>query len=289
MAVPYQDLFLKAPIGMCRVGPNGRFHEVNERLCEIFRRSRDDLMACSYQDLTHPSDLARDEAQLERLLERGHGGYSMLKRYLRPDGSHFWAQLDVNLVTDAAGAPDYFISVIQPMDHGGGSTDGLHERASTDHLTGLSNRYALEEALEMFERRAKRRAEPFAMVLFDLDDFKEINDGLGHLAGDEALRMIAQRMQDIAQPGEVVARYGGDEFIVLLPNVSSRGQLGLRLIAYLGAFDRPMTLRGKRRRVGASVGHAIFPDDADTIKAAIDLADRRMLEVKRSRQDAGRR
>ena len=289
MTVPYQDLFLKAPIGICLVGPNGRFREVNDHLCQMFRRERDDLMACTFQDITHPGDLARDEAQLERLLERGFGSYSMLKRYLRPDGSHFWAQLDVTLVNDDAGQPDYFISVVRPADHDGGSTDGLHERASTDHLTGLNNRYALEEALEMFERRAKRRAEPFALVLFDLNEFKEINDSLGHLAGDEALRTLAQRMQDIAQPGEVLARYGGDEFLVLLPDVSSRGELGLRLIAYLGAFDQPMTLRGKRRRVGASVGHAIFPDDADTIEAAIDLADRRMLEVKRSRQDAGRR
>lgn len=152
----------------------------------------------------------------------------------------------------------------------------LNEIAVHDSLTGLYNRREFELRLHEEIERAARYRHPLALLLLDIDHFKEINDRYGHQAGDEAMRTIADHLSDVVRPADHVARYGGDEFAILLPetNADSALTLAMRLCELIAAHsallpqDQPITLT-------VSIGMAMYPDnahDSDELVAAADQA-----------------
>jgi diguanylate cyclase (GGDEF)-like protein len=148
----------------------------------------------------------------------------------------------------------------------------------TDDLTGLGNRRSFTEAIDASIADGHR----FAVLMIDLDQFKELNDTLGHHVGDELLRGIGPRLTSAMRPGDVIARLGGDEFGVLLEGAGSEAATVAagRLRAALG---RPFALAGISLHVGASVGIAVFPDHAEDTGAVLRHADVAMYEAKRAR------
>ena len=157
-----------------------------------------------------------------------------------------------------------------------------HRReARTDELTGLANRRAFNEVLQrtLARRPADRR---LALLIVDLDDFKAVNDSLGHHYGDELLRLTAPRIQQSVRTGDVVARIGGDEFGVLLADAD--GQLAVRIAERLRAgFRRPFTLGSRSLVIAPSVGIALVPDDGTEPVELLQHADLAMYEAKASR------
>ena len=129
----------------------------------------------------------------------------------------------------------------------------LHELAHRDSLTGLSNRHTLRQALA----DAVKARQPVALLFLDLDQFKAVNDTLGHTAGDEVLRTAAQRLQQCMRPGDLVARLGGDEFAVLMPQTRQEADAAALAQRLIDALTRPITLDARRLRIGASVGGAL--------------------------------
>jgi diguanylate cyclase (GGDEF)-like protein len=141
----------------------------------------------------------------------------------------------------------------------------LHKLARFDPLTDLNNRRQFHQHLEECTSRAKSEGSTFALLLLDLVGFKEINDSLGHPAGDALLRTIAKRLVDEVPNRDDVARLGGDEFTVVLHNVTREETLliakGLR-----EAVSRPVEVNGRNVSVGVSIGAAYYPDDTQSVE-----------------------
>ncbi len=158
--------------------------------------------------------------------------------------------------------------------------------AEIDHLTGLPNRALLLDRLAQAIASAKRRATRLALLFLDLDGFKQINDTLGHVAGDDALQRVALRLGQAVREADTVSRYGGDEFLILLNEVSQAADAAVIAGKLLAAVAEPVLAGGRELRLTASIGISIYPDDGQTIEALIEQADAAMYRAKS--QGAGR-
>ncbi|WP_135503608.1 GGDEF domain-containing protein [Roseovarius aestuariivivens] len=268
------------PIGTAKVATDGRFLQTDRALQQLLGYSGSELERLRFHDITHAEDLLRDEAQFERVLARGCGAYSILKRYVRGTGETLWTELCVTLIRDASGTPDHFVSRIRPLETDPGLLDDLHCRATRDALTGLLNRGQLDDQLCCAETHARRTGGRFALLSIDLDGFKQINDSCGHTAGDGILRAVAPRIARQIDPGDVAGRAGGDEFMAILRDIDTCAGLERRRARLQACFARPFETATGPLHLAASFGTAIFPDDAGTVGQLIDVADARMYEAK---------
>jgi diguanylate cyclase (GGDEF)-like protein len=159
-----------------------------------------------------------------------------------------------------------------------------------DELTGLPNRLTFERALDLALARGRRRGLVVAVLFVDLDDFKRVNDTLGHAAGDELLRQVAERLTGAVRETDVVARHAGDEFLVLLADLDPEPPEGMpdplvqaTLVAERihQSLERPFRLVAGRTSVSASIGISRFPLDADSAKDLMNRADAAMYQSKK--------
>ncbi|AQQ72067.1 Stalked cell differentiation-controlling protein [Limihaloglobus sulfuriphilus] len=162
-----------------------------------------------------------------------------------------------------------------------GEFDELRELAFTDELTGLHNRRYAFNLLEKLTARADSD-DPLTFILFDLNDFKAINDTYGHPAGDEALKAAAAALKDACRTGDIIARIGGDEFLVIQRHRKAArrsGPISKRLQNAINSTS--ITHQSKTIRLSASTGTAVFPDEAGSVEALFSLADERLLKDKK--------
>ena len=163
-----------------------------------------------------------------------------------------------------------------------GASRRLRRQALHDALTGLPNRTLLHERCEKAIGAAQRQGHTAALLLIDLDRFKEVNDTLGHDHGDELLVEVSRRLSAIVRRGDLLARLGGDEFAVLLCNVPHRGVVAEVATRLHSALERPFDLRGVAINLEASVGVALCPLHGDDVSTLLRRADVAMYEAKRS-------
>jgi len=158
----------------------------------------------------------------------------------------------------------------------------FREKSLRDQMTGLRNRSALYEVLEHEINIAQREKVSFAFMMLDLDGFKSINDTFGHKAGDEVLKKVASRLNSSIRDSDLVARLGGDEFVVVQRNITSLEDIRIMASKLIVEISQPIAWGNDQLSVGTSIGIAIFPDHASTIKDVSHLADMAMYDVKSS-------
>jgi diguanylate cyclase (GGDEF)-like protein len=157
----------------------------------------------------------------------------------------------------------------------------LERLSITDHLTGLYNRRYLMEALANEVRRSHRLEHPCALLMADVDHFKQYNDAYGHLAGDEALTRVATILKEATRDVDCAARYGGEEFVVLMPETESAGATDAAQRIRARLAEDPL-VGGK---LTVSIGLAQFPGDADAAEALLAVADAALYQAKREGRD----
>lgn len=157
----------------------------------------------------------------------------------------------------------------------------LHSMARYDQLTGLANRMLLQERLQEAVEHAQRHGDKLAVLYLDLDKFKQVNDTLGHAAGDTLLQEVARRLKACVRSSDTVARIGGDEFVVLLERVQADTDAAHVAQAIQTALQVPMQLEEQRWSIGASIGIARYPQDATDLAQLFRHADQAMYRAKR--------
>ena len=160
----------------------------------------------------------------------------------------------------------------------------IRHLAHHDPLTGLPNRLLLQDRLEQALARARRAENQIAVMLVDLDDFKTINDTLGHLSGDELIRMVAHRLRGLMRESDTVARLGGDEFAIVQTDLREPAGAAVLARKAIAALREPFDLEGRRALVGASVGIALFPQDGDALEPLLKHADVALYRAKAERR-----
>jgi diguanylate cyclase (GGDEF)-like protein/PAS domain S-box-containing protein len=156
----------------------------------------------------------------------------------------------------------------------------IRHLAHHDPLTGLPNRLLLQDRLEQALARARRARSCVAVLLVDLDDFKSVNDTLGHLSGDELIRMVAHRLRSLVRRSDTVARLGGDEFAIVQTDLRQTAGAAALAEKMMAALRDPFDLDGRRALVGASIGVALFPDDGDALEPLLRHADVALYRAK---------
>jgi diguanylate cyclase (GGDEF)-like protein/PAS domain S-box-containing protein len=179
------------------------------------------------------------------------------------------------------GVPDGAIISFFDITHRQAQREALAWQATHDVLTGLPNRAMLQTALQQAMVAADASSRGFALLLIDLDQFKEINDTLGHHAGDQLLRTLGPRLSAQLEADETVVRLGGDEFAMVLR--SERDQIDAKVGRLLRAIEEPVDIEGTRVQVGASVGAAFYPDDGRSAEELLRCADVAMYRAKQER------
>jgi diguanylate cyclase (GGDEF)-like protein len=194
--------------------------------------------------------------------------------FVRKDGSQLPVQLVVSALKDHAGETIGFLDISYDLTERKRADEYIYHAANHDPLTGLPTRTLLRDRLDVAIERAKRSLAGVAVMIVDLDDFKRVNDSLGHQAGDTMLCEVAQRLRDCVRKSDTVARMGGDEFVVLLPDLTAPSGVEEIASKLLEAISRPLRIGRHDVSVTASIGISMFPDgaDIDTLFKNADLA-----------------
>jgi diguanylate cyclase (GGDEF)-like protein/PAS domain S-box-containing protein len=282
----FRRAFEDAPIGMALVSVEGRWLQVNRTLCEITGYSEDELLARTFQDITHPEDLEDNLDQVDRVVAGDARFMRIEKRYLRPNGQTVWVRVSTSLVYDADGAPLHFVSQIEDVTDRKRAEHKLKDLADHDSLTGLLNRRRFDEELDLALLKLRRHGGRAALLLIDLDRFKLVNDTFGHKTGDELLVAAAAALRGRLRATDVVARLGGDEFAVLLFEIGAEA-------AGVVANDLVTALRSKRivseaGEVGVTASIGVVLLDQDTLgneDDALVAADHALYRAKSGGRD----
>lgn len=277
----FRNILEFAPIGMAEMSLEGNFIMVNRALCEIVGYEKEELEKLTIQEITYPDDLDAALANVQKLLNGSANFYQMEKRYIRKDQQVVWIQLTVSLQRDSSKSPLYFIVQIEDISERKRNQEQIQQLAYYDALTKLPNRRLLKDRLNLALTQAKRFDRSLALMFLDLDNFKQVNDSLGHDAGDELLKIIAGRLLTCVRSGDTICRQGGDEFIIVLAEITHPQDAELVADKIIKALHDPIYIQENELHVTTSIGIAVYSvNGADDAKALMKKADIAMYETK---------
>jgi diguanylate cyclase (GGDEF)-like protein/PAS domain S-box-containing protein len=240
--------------------------------------------------LLHPDDRARAIAENERHNETGEP-FRMEYRLFHRDGHIVWVHDEARMVRDDRGVPRFSHGVMMDISDRKRGEENVAFLAYHDELTGLPSRSMFDELLELSISRARRHDAAVAVIAVDVDDFRLVNDSLGHTGGDEILRVVADRLREASRETDLVARRGGDQFLMLIADLErdAGGDMEGAIVRAEAAAQRvkdamltPITIDGTELYVSVSMGISLFPQDANDANGLQRNAEAAMYESKKS-------
>ena len=227
-------------------------------------------------------------AELGLALREQRSARTRLLNY-RPDGRTWWNEMHIGPVRNQAGEVTHFVGFQHDVSADVAAEQRTEHAASHDGLTGLANRTAFLAQVEHELARAARDGRSLAVFFLDIDHFKAVNDTHGHAAGDELLVQIAGRLRTRLRAEDVIARFGGDEFLVLAVDLGGDGSKASRAVQadLRRALTAKFQIAGTRYRIGFSIGSSLYPRDGSTATELVRAADTAMYHDKATRATTG--
>ncbi|MGH9019556.1 MAG: putative bifunctional diguanylate cyclase/phosphodiesterase, partial [Acidimicrobiales bacterium] len=259
-----------------------RVFAANDAFCQMIGFSRDELLGQGSGPFTHPDDVGITEDSFRRVHEGDVDQSSYVKRYVRKDGRVITVEVLRSLARDTDGRPLYHVISERDITDERTLAAQLSDQALHDSLTGLANRALFIDRLAQAHARVEREGGLCAVLLLDLDDFKGVNDSLGHVAGDHLLIEIARRLEHVTRSTDTLSRFGGDEFLYLAEGLTSPEDAELVATRLLGSLTESFTISGTRIEQRASIGVVVSNGLRETQTEFIQDADVALYEAKRS-------
>ena len=278
----YRLLFERNLAGVFRTTLAGRFVECNQATaCMFGYDSPEEVMAVPVANLYHT---ASDREAFLTKLKSEKSVTNQEMKFRRKNGESAWAVLNVSLVDDDSGIAGIVEGMLVDITERKVAEERVQSLAYYDALTGLPNRILLHDRLSKALATARRQKHKVALLFFDLDRFKIINDSLGHSVGDLLLQDVAERLKSCAREEDTVARLGGDEFLIVLTHVNDIPSAAVSAERFMDALTSTFVIQGHSLSIGCSLGISIFPEHGADSETLIKHADAAMYSAK----DGGR-
>ena len=277
----YRSIFEHASEGIFQTTPDGSYLAANPALARIYGYASPETLIAGLDDIGRRLYVKSGQRERFRQLMALHGEVLNFESEIyRADGSRLWISENAHAVRDAHGQLLYYEGTVQDISERKSYQEQLERQANHDMLTGLPNRILLADRIGQGIARAARLGYFLAVVFIDLDNFKFINDSLGHGAGDELLKEVASRLRQCVRHSDTVARLGGDEFVLLLTDHYRVQSIIQQLRRVLAEIARPLKLAGREFQIGASLGVALCPQDGADAATLLRHADIAMYAAK---------
>jgi len=277
-----QTIFDQAPIGLARIDLEGKIQEANLALRALLGYPDKQLVGQRFDRLLRRSGRRAGDLVGE-FLKTGRDHYKAELEFRRHDGEDAWGSVNLSLVRGSDQQPLYLIGMLEDVTDRKAQTELLEYQALHDSLTDLPNRTLLHDRLQQAILTAQRENRMLALLIMDLNRFKDVNDTYGHHLGDVLLQQIGPRISHHLRESDTVARLGGDEFAVVLPTADDETGAVNAAQRILESLQEAFAIEGKRLQVGGSIGIAITPihgGDPATLMRRADIA---MYVAKRNR------
>jgi diguanylate cyclase (GGDEF)-like protein/PAS domain S-box-containing protein len=267
------------------LAPDNPIVYVNPAFERITGYSNQDVLGRNAR-LLQGTDLAQPELITIRAALHDQRPCRVVLRNYRKDGSMYWNELNISPVRNDAGTVTHYIGVHSDITDAKTHQDELARQANHDSLTGLPNRNLLWDRIDRACARTQRYGDFAAVAFLDLDNFKVVNDSLGHSLGDHLLRAVAARLESSLRAMDTVARLGGDEFVLVLSDHKSAQSVAGELRRIVESFSQPFAVDGRDVFITASVGVALYPQDAKDPESLMKSAELAMYRTKESGRNA---
>ncbi|MFC4930208.1 EAL domain-containing protein [Massilia sp. GCM10023247] len=272
--------FSQAAVGIALLSREGRFVRVNRKLTQIVGFTEIELLQRFVHQITHQGDLLEDRVLIRQLIDGEIRDFQRETRYVSKGGRPIWVTISASAMREAVSGELRVIIAVEDISRRKQAEEALLRMANHDALTGLPNRTLLQDRLAHAIVQAQRTQRMVGVMFIDLDRFKHVNDSLGHDAGDQMIIEIARRLGKSLRESDTVARQGGDEFVVVLPDLASPEDAGLVAQKVLAELFQPLMLLGNELFPTGSIGIAIYPRDGQDANALLKAADSAMYRSK---------
>jgi diguanylate cyclase (GGDEF)-like protein/PAS domain S-box-containing protein len=267
----FRAMFTEAAIGIGIGDLEGNITDANPALQQMFGYTHEEFTRLNVNAMVHAEDAASVWEIYGELIRGERDNFRMEKRFRRADGGEIWTDLTVSLVRDEAGVPAYQVALLEDVSERRCLQARLEYQAYHDPLTELANRQLVTERLEqVFAESASQRR--VGLCFLDLDGFKVVNDSLGHDVGDQLLKTVASRLTRCCGPGQLVARMGGDEFVIIVEDTAGEADMAALADKVLSALAEPVHVGRHELTVRTSIGVVERPvvdtNPADLMQAA---------------------
>lgn len=253
---------------------------VNPAFLHMTGYTEEDVMGKTCHFLQGPETEAEKIALVQQALKEHKEIQVTVKNY-RKDGSWFWNRLMLGPVFDEAGRCTHFLGIQEDITQQRIHEDYITHQHSHDHLTGLANRQTFETNLQQAFETQHHSSKPLFLCYIDLDDFKPLNDSLGHLIGDQIIKSVSDRLQALLQTGDFLGRFAGDEFALLMVNRNKRSEVITTAEEILKLFTQPFQIDEHKIHLSASIG--IVADDC-SIQRSSELLYHAVLAMKEAKR-----
>jgi diguanylate cyclase (GGDEF)-like protein/PAS domain S-box-containing protein len=276
----FDAIFHHTNVGIALLSLEGNFLQINKLMMELLGYGEEDIYETNLFHLLPHDDLKNIRTNIKKLLDKNINSFHIEQQFIQKNKEILWVLLTFLLICDEKNQPVCFIIQMQNISLQKKAEERLRHMAYHDSLTGLANRRRLQQFANQIIASSKRHQQDFALLFLDLDRFKNINDSIGHDAGDTILQIIADRLRNLVRSNDLVARLGGDEFVMLITDIKKTESVALIAQKILARILEVIVINGQEIYLTTSIGIVMYPYNGQNMQTLLRHADLALYRAK---------